>query len=81
MFKLFLINCFKWSLDNFSTFSKSLHYDKTQTAKFKFTPRKPGKRTLLVDVDTTQVKDFKAAADVEVLPSKDSGVWKIRAIE
>jgi hypothetical protein len=32
-------------------------------------------------VDTTQVKDFKAAADVEVLPLKDSGVWKFRAIE
>ncbi|CAB4006660.1 -glutamine gamma-glutamyltransferase 4 [Paramuricea clavata] len=55
------------------TYSKSLDYDNTQTAKFKFTPRKPGKRTLLVDVDTTQVKDFKAAADVEVLPLKDSG--------
>lgn len=50
-------------------FSKSLQYGKTQTAKFSFTPRKPGKRTLLVDVDTTQVKDFKAAADVDVLPS------------
>ena len=49
-------------------FSKSLQYGQTQTAKFPFTPRKPGKRTLLVDVDTTQVKDFKAAADVEVLP-------------
>ena len=53
-------------------YSKSLHYGKTQTAKFSFTPRLPGKRTLLVDVDTTQVKDFKAAADVEVLPLKES---------
>ena len=53
-------------------YSKSLHYGKTQAAKFSFTPRLPGKRTLLVDVDTTQVKDFKAAADVEVLPLKES---------
>jgi hypothetical protein len=48
-------------------FRKSLEHGKTQTAKFSFTPRRPGKRTILVDVDTTQVKDFKAAADVEVL--------------
>lgn len=51
--------------------SRSLRHGETQTAKFSFIPRKAGKRTLLVDVDTTQVKDFKAAADVEVLPQKN----------
>ncbi|XP_046852517.1 protein-glutamine gamma-glutamyltransferase 4-like isoform X2 [Xenia sp. Carnegie-2017] len=48
------------------TFRKSLQPDEKQTATFSFSPRKSGQRTLLVDVDTTQVKNFKTSVDVTV---------------
>ena len=38
-----------------------------ETVKFTFVPRKPGIRTLLVDVDSSKAKDFKASQDVEVV--------------
>ena len=48
-------------------FSEKLKTDEKQTLRFDIIPRKSGDRKLLVDVDSSQAKDFKGFADVKVL--------------